>query len=81
MATSSIDVPADWRDQLNIREQIARIDRTQAELGKLLAEQPKLRAEARKFRFDPYLIVAGMVVAGIVARLPELLRAFGWAVQ
>ena len=71
------DIPSDWQGQLNIREQIARIDRTQAEIQKLLAEQPKLRAETRKYRFDPFLVVAGMMVAAIVARLPEILRAFG----
>ena len=43
------DIPADYTDRLNIREQIARIDRNQAEIGKLLAEQTKLTAEQAKF--------------------------------
>ena len=71
------DIPSDWRGQLDIREQIARIDRNQAEIQKLLAEQPKLRAEARKYRWDPFLVIAGMVVAAIAVRLPEILAAFG----
>jgi len=35
-------------DELNIREQISRIDRSMAEYHKLAAEEDKLRAEARK---------------------------------
>jgi hypothetical protein len=82
-------IPTDWRDQLDIREQIARIDRHQAEIDKLFAEQsklraeepklraeePKLRAEARKYRWDPFLVIAGMIVAAIAVRLPEILGA------
>lgn len=78
------DLPADWHDRLDLREQIARIDRTQAELAKLnaetqklLAEAPKFAAEARKFRWDPILVIAGAIVAGVFLRLPEILHAMG----
>lgn len=67
------DIPADWRDQLNIREQITRLD-------KAIDEAAKLRAEARKFDRDRWIVpltVLGAVVAAIIARLPEILHAFG----
>jgi hypothetical protein len=64
------DLPADWRDQINIREQIARIDRNQAEIQKLFAE-------ARKFNRDPWFLIAGAIIAAIATRLPEILHAFG----
>jgi hypothetical protein len=67
------DIPTDWRDQLNIREQIARIDRNQAEINKLFAE-------ARKFNRDPWVLVLAALIAAfaaLIARLPEILKAFG----
>ncbi len=64
------DIPSDWRGQLDIREQIARIDRNQAEIQKLFAE-------ARKFNRDPWFLVAGAIIAAIATRLPEILAAFG----
>lgn len=71
------DIPHDWRGQLDIREQIARIDRNQAEVQKLFAE-------AKKFNRDPWILALAAliaafatVVAGVFARLPEILAAFG----
>ena len=64
------DIPSDWKGQLDIREQIARIDRNQAEIQKLFAE-------AKKFNRDPWFVVVGAVLAAVVARLPEILHAFG----
>jgi hypothetical protein len=71
------DIPSDWRGQLDIREQIVRIDRD-------LADIHKLQAETRKFNRDPWILAfAAMtaafatVVAGVFARLPELLALFG----
>ena len=71
------DLPEDYGQQLNLREQIARIDRNQAETQKLIAEGRKLLAEARKFNRDPWYLVIGAIVAGIFTRLPEILRALG----
>lgn len=64
------DIPSDWKGQLDIREQIARIDRNQAEIQQLFAE-------AKKFNRDPWFVVVGAVLAAVVARLPEILHAFG----
>jgi len=68
------DIPSDYRDRLDLREQLTRIDKAIDEAG-------KLRAEARKFDRERWVIpvtVLGALLAAIVARLPELLRAFGW---
>jgi hypothetical protein len=73
------DLPADYGERLNLREQIARIDRALAENHKFQAETNKLFAEARKFRWDPVLLIAGAIIAGLFARLPEILKALGWA--
>jgi len=78
------DIPADWRGQLDIREQIARIDRNLAETSKLLAEE----AEASRFHREQWIIpltaflalLAAIFLArleAIASRLPELLHAFG----
>ena len=74
------DIPADFTDRLNLREQIARIDRNQAEIGKLLAEQTKLSAEADKLRRDRFLapvLVAAAVSGAVATILPTVLRAWG----
>ena len=42
------DLPADYAERLNIRDQIARIDRAIEESAKFRAEQAKLNAEAVK---------------------------------
>lgn len=56
---------------LDIREQIARIDRN-------MAETQKLFAEARKFNRDPWFLLGGAAIAAIATRLPEILHALGW---
>lgn len=75
-------------DRLDLREQLARIDRAReetlkfiAEQHKLLAEQSKLNAERQKFNRDPWILIAAAVIAAfaaVVARLPEIFRALGW---
>lgn len=65
---------------LDLREEISRIDRAQAEIEKLLAEAVKLRAEGRKFGRDLWIVpftIIGALLTAIVARLPEILHAFG----
>jgi len=49
------DIPADWRDQLNLRAEIARIDRDRAESEKFIAEQRKLISESRELDRDRWL--------------------------
>ena len=78
------DIPA--RDPIDLRAILARIDRDLEENAKLRAEANKLEAEARKFNRERWiapltagLTVTGMVLAAIIARLPEIMRAFGWA--
>jgi 3-dehydroquinate synthase class II len=85
--TTMSDIPADYRDQLDLRAIIAQIDRDRAETRKLqgetekfVAEQHKLMSEAKKFGRDWWIIpltVLGGIVAGAVARLPEILHALG----
>jgi hypothetical protein len=65
------DLPHDWRDQLNIREQLARIDR-------LLVENQKLQAETKKFNRDSWLLILAALIAAfavVVARAPEIIQA------
>jgi len=67
------DVPHDYRDRLDLREQIARIDRE-------IDEAAKFRAEAQKFNRDPWILVLAALIAALAAlfaRLPELLIALG----
>ena len=66
------DIPHDYRDRLDLREQLARIDKT-------LIENQKLAAERDKFRREPWLLILASLIAAfavIVARLPELIQAF-----
>jgi hypothetical protein len=42
------DIPADYRERLDLREQMARLDQLREEALKLAAEQHKLTAEAGK---------------------------------
>ena len=68
------DTPAP-RDPIDLRAVLARIDRD-------LAENVKLLAEARKFNRERWITpvtVLGAILAAIVARLPEILKAFGWS--
>lgn len=81
------ETPIDYRDRLNLREQIDRIDRQRAETQKLFAEsqkltaeQQKLFAESLKFNREIWIVpltVAGAILAAVIARLPEILHAFG----
>ena len=67
------DIPTDWREQLNLRDEIARIDRNRA-------ETQKLYAEGHKFEREPWVLALVALIgafAVVMARLPELLRAFG----
>jgi len=68
------DIPHDDRDQLDIREQIARIDRNQAEVQKLFAEAAKFKRE----RWVIPVTVAGALLAAAVARLDVIARILGW---
>jgi hypothetical protein len=52
------DIPADYQDRLNLREQIARIDRMREESQKYMAEQHKLNAEAEKFAAEQFKLMA-----------------------
>jgi F0F1-type ATP synthase assembly protein I len=65
-------------DELNLRDQITRIDRaiaethkSQAETNKLQAESAKFQAEATKLRVDrwiaPLLVIASVIGGTIVA--------------
>ena len=78
------DIPADYRERLDLRAEIARIDRdrtegqkVQEETRKFVTEQHTLMAEARKFGRDPYFLLIGALIAAVATRLPEILRAFG----
>jgi len=64
------DLPVDYRDRLDLREQLARIDQA-------LDEAAKFRAEARKFNRDPWIVLIGAIIAALAARLPEILHVFG----
>ena len=61
-------------DAINLREQIARIDRVQAESNKFCAEQAKPTAEAAKFRLHRILSPALALAAtlGAIAALTPL---------
>jgi preprotein translocase subunit SecY len=64
---------SDAAPQLDIREQIVRIDRN-------IAETQKLLAEGRKFNRERWIVpvtVLGAIIAAVVARLPEILHALG----
>lgn len=70
------DIPADWRGQIDLRAEIARIDRDRAEAAKLqeevrkfAAEQHKLMAEAQKLDRDRWLapwVIAATLLSGAV---------------
>ena len=66
------DLPADYTDRLNLREQIVRIDRA-------IAETQKFQAEAAKFRRDRFLapILAAGALGGFVAVVvPAIVRSW-----
>ena len=64
---------------LDLRQALAQIDRTQAETRKLLAEQVKLSAEARKFEKERWMVFAAMIggLTGGAAAVLTALKAFG----
>lgn len=65
------DIPTDYREQLDLRAEIQRIDRDRADML-------KLQAEAKKFNRDAWLLVlTGLLafLAAIVARAPEIIQA------
>jgi hypothetical protein len=85
------DIPADYQDRLNLREQIARIDRAieethkfTAEQHKLMAEQQKLASEALKLERErglaPWQATAITLgsLAALVASLVSLAKSMGW---
>jgi hypothetical protein len=63
MAQSSIPYP-----ELDLREQIVRIDRAIAETGKFQAEQRKFIAEAQKLDRDRWLAPA-LAIAAVIGGL------------
>jgi hypothetical protein len=76
------DVPVDYRDRLDLREQIGRIDKMREETLKFTAEQHKLMAEAAKLGRDrllaPWLAIVGLI-GGLIAIASAIARWKGWA--
>jgi len=60
---------------IDMNAEIARIDRQREETQKLA----KNRDDAWVLALAALIAMFGTVMAAIVARLPELLAAFGWA--
>jgi len=52
------DLPADYHAQLDLRAEIARIDRDRAETQKLIEEAQKLTAEQRKLLAEDLKLAA-----------------------
>jgi hypothetical protein len=52
------DIPADWRGQLDLRAELARIDRDRAETRKLTEESEKFIAEQRKLLSEGRMLAA-----------------------
>lgn len=67
-------------ERLNLREQLARIDRTLDEAAKFRSERVKLDAEAAKLNrdrfFAPFAIFCATLTA-IAALAPSIIRALG----
>jgi hypothetical protein len=73
------DAPIDYTDPAVMRALLVKIDRDRAETQQLLAEVGKLNAEGHKFNRVWWIVpltLLGAIIAGIVARLPEILHAF-----
>jgi hypothetical protein len=72
------ELPLDYRTQLDLRAEIARIDRDRAEAEKFAAEQRKLISESRKLDRDrwlaPLVLLASVLGGVIVAILGHLWR-------
>ena len=61
---------------LDLRAELARIDRDRAETAKFAAEQNKLAEEAAKFRREPWLLLSvalAALVGTLIGSLPNLL--------
>jgi len=65
------------RDPIDLRAILARIDRDLAENVKLLAEARKFNRERWILPLTAAITVFGGILAAVIARLPEILRAFG----
>jgi hypothetical protein len=73
------DIPSDWRGQLDLRAELARIDRDRAETQKLveenrkfIAEHDKLLAEERKLHRDRWLalfVITASLLSGVVVAI------------
>ena len=66
------ELPLDYRAQLDLRAEIARIDRDRAEAEKFAAEQRKLIAESRKLDRDRWLaplVLAASLLGGIIVTI------------
>lgn len=57
------DIPTDYQERLNLREQIARIDRALEESHKFAAEQRRLIAEDRDRFLAPWLLFVSLFAA------------------
>ena len=68
------DFPASPR--LDMRTVLARLERQLAETEKLFAEAIRSRASNRDLWIVPFTVI-GAIIAAIMARLPEILHAFG----
>ena len=71
---------ADYADRLNLAEQVARIERSQEETRKFVAEQHKLMAEAANLRVSRFVTPTAAVVAALgalTAAAPVLGRWLG----
>ena len=65
------DIPENYRERLDLREQVVRIDKLREEGLKFAAEQHKLAAEAAKLKWDrwlaPLVLLASLAGGLIVA--------------
>ena len=77
------EMPLDYRTQLDLRDEIARIDRNRAESDKLrqetekfVAEQRKLISESRKLDRDRWLaplVLGASLLGGVIGAVITLL--------
>lgn len=72
------DIPSDWRGQLDLRAELARIDRDRAETQKLFAEARKFNRERWIVPATVFVSTISALLAAFVARLDIFARIFGW---